>query len=257
MAAGFGAALSAMPAPTPAAVLFDLDGTLADSFSGIRLALNAALAERGVPERDLDWVRRHVGRGALELVRDAAAERVEEALLAALTARYLALYRATFLERTPAYPDAAAVLAFVALGTGGRVAVVSNKDEELSRLWLRHAGLDRFVAAVVGPDTYGVRKPDPGALRPVLRGFGVAPADALVVGDMVVDAAAGAGVGAPMIGVNADPAAAEALRAAGAVAVLERVGELPAWLVGHGAGWRYHGPVSTGVRMPDAGEEGT
>ena len=245
LAADRGGALSAMPSAVPSAVLFDLDGTLADSFAGIRLALNAALAERGVPERDLEWVRRHVGRGALELVRDAAGARVGEAPLVALTARYLALYRATFLERTPAYPDAAAVLAFTAAGTGGRVAVVSNKDEELSRLWLRHTGLERHVAAVVGPDTYGVRKPDPGVLGPVLRGFGVAAGDALLVGDMAVDVAAGAAIGMPVVGVTADPAAAAALRAAGAAAVLDRLGELPGWLVEHGSGWRYHGPVGT------------
>ena len=244
LAADRGGALSAMPSTVPAALLFDLDGTLADSFAGIRLALNAALAERGVPERDLDWVRRHVGRGALELVRDAAGARVAEAALVALTARYLVLYRATFLQQTPAYPDAAAVLAFAAAGTRGRVAVVSNKDEELSRLWLRHTHLDRHVAVVVGPDTYGVRKPDPGALLPVLRGFGVAAGDALFVGDMAVDAAAGAAVGMPVVGVSADRAGAAALRAGGVAAVLDRLGELPAWLVEHGSGWRYHGAVS-------------
>jgi HAD superfamily hydrolase (TIGR01509 family) len=236
--------VTAVSGPTPAAVVFDLDGTLADSFAGIRLALNEALAEEGIPEQDLDWVRVHVGRGALELVRDAVGDRPDRAFLAVMTARYLELYRATFLERTPPLPGAAEALEFVAAGTAGRVAVVSNKDEELSRLWLRHAGLERLVRAVVGPDTYGVRKPDPGALLPVLRGFGVAPASALVVGDMVVDVAAGAGVGTPVVGVNADPIAAGALRAAGATAVLGGVGELPAWLARHGRGWRYDGPVA-------------
>jgi phosphoglycolate phosphatase len=245
VAAGGGAALSATPAPTPAAVLFDLDGTLADSFAGIRLALNAALAEEGCPQRDLEWVRRHVGRGALELVRDAAAGGAAGTPLAMLTARYLEIYRATYLECTPPCADAAAVLEFVAVGTAGRLAVVSNKDEELSRLWLRHAGLERHVRVVVGPDTYGVRKPDPGAVLPVLRGFGVAPGEALLVGDMVVDAAAGAAIGMPVVGVAADPAAADALRAAGAAAVLGRLGELPGWLVEHGSGWRYHGGVGT------------
>ncbi len=234
--------------PVPAALLFDLDGTLADSFAGIRLALNAALAVEGIPEHDLAWVRTHVGRGALELVRDAVGARADDALLHAMTARYLALYRATYLENTPPLPGAADALAFVAAGTAGRVAVVSNKDEELSRLWLRHAGFERHVRAVVGPDTYGVRKPDPGALWPVLRGFGVAPAAALVVGDMVVDVAAGAGVGAPVVGVNAEPDAARALLDAGAVAVLAGVGELPGWLARHGRGWRYDGAFAGTAR---------
>jgi len=41
----------------PAALLFDLDGTLADSFAAIRDALNAALREHGLDERELAWVR--------------------------------------------------------------------------------------------------------------------------------------------------------------------------------------------------------
>lgn len=234
-----------MPARTltPAAVLFDLDGTLADSFVGIQYALNAALREQGLPERELGWVKRHVGRGAVELVRDVLAG-VEEARLRSFASRFASVYRETYLERTPALPGAAEVLALVHARTGGRLAVVSNKYEELSRTWLRHAGLEPFVAVVVGPDTYGVRKPDPGALRPVLGAFGVEARDALVVGDMEVDIAAAEAVGARAVGIQAEAAAAEALRLAGAAAVLERLGELPAWLAANGTGWGYHGSDS-------------
>jgi phosphoglycolate phosphatase len=224
----------------PNALLFDLDGTLADSFDGIRHALNAALRERGLPECDLAWVRAHVGRGAPALVRDAVGGQADEALLRAVGARFGVHYRACYLGLTPALPGARQVLEYVAERTGGKVAVVSNKYEELSRAWLRHVGLEAHVAVVVGPDTYGVRKPDPGALLPVLRGFGVAAGDALVVGDMDVDVAAGLGVGAPVLGVQADPAAAQGLLSAGAVAVLPALGALPGWLEDNGTGWRYH-----------------
>ncbi len=222
----------------PAALAFDLDGTLADSFAGIRHALNAALRERGLPEFDLAWVRVHVGRGAPALVRDAVG--ADDALVRAVEARYGEHYRASFLDLTPALPGAVETVAHAARRTGGKVAVVSNKYEELSRAWLRHVGLAAHVAVVVGPDTYGVRKPDPGALAPVLRGFGVRPADALVVGDMDVDVAAALAVGAPMVGVQADPAAARALLAAGATATLPGIGDLPRWLALNGTGWGYH-----------------
>ncbi len=227
----------------PAALLFDLDGTLADSFAGIRHALNAALREAGLPEFDLAWVRTHVGRGAPALVRDAVGAGAEEALVRSVGERFGAHYRASFLDLTPALPGAGEVLAHVASRTGGKVAVISNKYEELSRAWLRHAGLAEHVAAVVGPDTYGVRKPDPGAVMPVLRGFGVSPADALVVGDMDVDAATARAIGAPMVGVQAEEAAARALLAAGAATVLPALGDLPAWLARNGSGWGYHAPA--------------
>jgi phosphoglycolate phosphatase len=222
----------------PSALLFDLDGTLADSFAAIRDALNAGLRENGLLEYDLAWVKTHVGRGAVELVRDAVGAGSDEALRRAVGARFGAHYREIYLDQTPPLPGAGDVLAFVAARAGRRVAVISNKYEELSRAWLAHWGLAPHVAVVVGPETYGVRKPDPAALLPVLQGFGVAPADALLVGDMEVDVAAGRAAGVPMLAVQADPGAAEALRAAGAVDVLSAVAEVPAWLVRHGLGWR-------------------
>jgi phosphoglycolate phosphatase len=221
----------------PAALLFDLDGTLADSFAAIRDALNAALREHGLDERDLAWVRAHVGRGAPALVRDAVGHEREESFQRAVGERFGARYREIYLAQTPPLPGAGEVLAFVAARVGGKVAVISNKYEELCRAWLAHWGLAPHVTVVVGPDTYGVRKPDPGAILPVLQSFGVAPAAALLVGDMEVDVAAARAVGVPMLAVQADPGAAQALVAAGAMAVLPALGALPGWLVEHGTGW--------------------
>ena len=228
----------ASASPHPASLLFDLDGTLADSFAAIRDALNVGLREHGLGEYDLAWVRTHVGRGAAELVRDAVGAGSDEALWRSVGARFGAHYREIYLEQTPPLPGAGEVLAFVAAKVGGKVAVISNKYEELSRAWLTHWGLAPHVSVVVGPETYGVRKPDPGALLAVLKGFGVAPADALLLGDMEVDLAAARAAGVPMLAVQADPTVAEALRAAGAVDVLPAVAEVPAWLVRHGVGWR-------------------
>lgn len=221
----------------PAAVLFDLDGTLADSFAAIRDALNAALRERGLAERDLAWVRAHVGRGAPELVRDAVGHDADDTFRRSVGELFGAHYRQIYLDGTPPLPGAPEVLAYVATRVGGRVAVISNKYEELSRAWLAHWGLALHVDVVVGPDTYGVRKPDPAAVRPVLEGFGVDPADALLVGDMEVDAAAARAAGVPMVAVQPDPEGARALLAAGALAVLHALGELPGWLMEHGTGW--------------------
>ena len=222
----------------PAALLFDLDGTLADSFAAIRDALNAGLREHGLGERDLAWVKTHVGRGAPVLVRDAVGHESDEGLQRSVGERFGARYREIYLDQTPPLPGAGDVLAFVAARVGRRVAVISNKYEELSRAWLARWGLAPHVSVVVGPETYGVRKPDPGALVPVLEDFGVSPADALLVGDMQVDVAAARAAGVPMLAVQSDPAAAEALRVAGAVDVLPAVAEVPAWLVRHGLGWR-------------------
>jgi phosphoglycolate phosphatase len=238
-------------APRPAAVLFDLDGTLADSFAAIRTALNAALADHDLPGYDLPWVKSHVGRGAEALVRDAVGAKGGDDLRSSVGIRFGAHYREIYLDQTPPVHGAERVLAFVAARIARNVAVVSNKYEALCRGWLEHWGLARHVAVVVGPDTYGVRKPDPAVIVPVLQGFGVAAADALMVGDMEVDAATAAGSGVPLVGVQGDPEKASALLAAGAVAVLGALDELPGWLATHGTGWGV--PSSTGEHGVIAG----
>lgn len=223
--------------PWPSALLFDLDGTLADSFAAIGLALNRALAELALPARDLAWTRAHVGRGAVELVRDAVAPAGEDAMRtagAAFARHYEAIYR----EQTPPLPGADEVLELAAACTGGRVAIVSNKQARFSRGWLEHWGLGRHVAIVAGPDSYGARKPDAAAVLPVLEELGVAAGEALLVGDMEVDAITGRNAAVPVVLVRGGATAAVALDALGALAVLDSVADLPAWLVSNGRGWR-------------------
>lgn len=221
----------------PAAVLFDLDGTLADSFEGIERALNAALREMRLPVRSFEWVRAHVGRGVSELVRDAVGPQAGTAITRKVERRCLEIYARIYPDETRPLPGAADVLAFCARGAGGKVAIVSNKLSSLSLAWVERWGLSRHVALVTGPDTFGARKPAPQAILPVLARLGVAPADALLVGDMEVDAAAGAAVGMPVVGVRQDGTSPAALRRAGMLAVLFDLRDLPAWLVGNGPGW--------------------
>lgn len=218
----------------PRAVLFDLDGTLADSFPIIQQALAAALSGEGLPPRSLAWVRQHVGRGAEALIRDAVGERADGACVERVRRRYMEAYNHIPLAETPPAPGAAEALAFVWARTEGGVAVVSNKVASWSSRWLAHWGLAGFVAVVSGPDVSGALKPDPAAVTGVLAALGVDAASALLVGDMGVDAATGAAAGSPVVlvgeGKGADPP--------GVVGRLESLHDLPLWLVHNGRGWR-------------------
>jgi phosphoglycolate phosphatase len=224
------------PAAWPRAVIFDLDGTLADSFAAIQVALNRALRDNGLAEHDLEWTRSHVGHGAVELVRSAVGP-ADAATMRAVGASFGDHYRAIYLDQTPPVPGAGAVLEHVARGSDGRVAVVSNKYAALCRAWLEHWDLARFVARVAGPETSGARKPDRAALLPVLEALGVAPDEALLVGDMDIDVEAGRNAGVPVVAVCGGASPADVLERAGAMAVLGALAELPAWLAEHGRGW--------------------
>jgi len=227
-----------MSAPRwPAAVLFDLDGTLADSFAAISRALNLALRECGLPGRTSGWTRRHVGHGAAELVRAAVAP-AEESSLRAVGSRFAVHYEAIYLDETRPVAGAAAVLEHVARGTGGRVGVVSNKYAALCRGWLEHWRLARFVATVAGPEESGARKPDPRAIEPALAALAVAPDEALLVGDMDVDVETGRNAGVPVVAVRGGASPSRVLERAAPLAVLDTLRELPGWLARNGKGWR-------------------
>ncbi len=229
---------SGAAARRPRAVLFDLDGTLADSFEAIARALNRALREEGLSEHSLDWVHRHVGRGAAALVRDAVGPQAGQDLALAVGRGYAAAYGRNFLAQTPPLPGAREVLAHVHERSGGKVAVVSNKAAGLCRRWLEHWELTDLVAHVSGPDVSGARKPDPRALAPALGALGVRPEESLLVGDMEVDVSTGRNAGVPVVAVRSAVTPSVRMRAAGALAVLHELRDLPDWLAGNGRGWR-------------------
>ncbi len=232
----------------PDLVLLDLDGTLVDSFPAITEALNGALAAVGLPARDLDWVRRHVGRGARALVADAAAGRPDavDRLLAAFRRHY----GARFLERTPPLPGVPAALA--ELARRSPLAVISNKADEWTRALLEHLGWDRLFVAVEAPAPAGARKPDPAMVRRALAAAGAAPGRSLLVGDMEVDVATAANAGVPMVAVASGARSAGELRRAGAPEVLPGVAALPARL---DAGGPLPPPAPASRRMEAPGEE--
>jgi phosphoglycolate phosphatase len=176
----------------PAALLFDLDGTLVDSAVTIALALTQLSAARGGGTVDVARVRRLVSQGAPVLVRetlgafsggseeDVAAFR---AILAGIPADPATIF--------PGVVDALTALA------GHPCGVVTNKPEGLTRLLLDQLGLTRFFQVVVGGDTLPVCKPDPAPLLHALAGLGGegGTGGAIMIGDSAVDAVAAVAAG--------------------------------------------------------------
>lgn len=181
----------------PAALVFDLDGTLIDSRRDITTAINRTREGFGLPPLTLEQVVTMVGEGARVLIEralgaDVPAERIDEAL-----AIYLDHYRQVCLDETRPYPGIEEMLE--ALAAGYPLALLSNKGEELSRIVLRGLGLDRWFREILGGDSLPTRKPDPAGLRLVAQRLGVAPASLLMVGDTRIDAETARNAGCPFV----------------------------------------------------------
>ena len=169
-----------------AAVLFDLDGTLLDTLSGLAASVNYALRVHGEPERTLDEVRRFVGNGARRLIVRALGGEAHSAYETVL-ADFRAHYNAHAAEGAVPYPGIPELLDALRV-RGIALGVVTNKDEGVSR-----ALVERFFpgafAAVAGGGTSRPPKPDPAGAFEALRALGASPDATLYVGDSDVDAA--------------------------------------------------------------------
>lgn len=185
-------------------MLFDLDGTLLDTVEAISAALNRALAEDGLQAVPAAQVRRMIGRGAPMLITRALAYlgvKLDRADQAQLLQRYLAHYRdieAGARSSDALYagvPECLRVLDAMGL----RLAVVTNKPQQISAGLLQRLGLSAWIGTVIGGDSCQLHKPDPQPLLLACQSLQVAADEALMIGDSINDVQAARAAGMPVL----------------------------------------------------------
>src|SRR5207237_1934531 len=148
-----------MLAPT---VVFDLDGTLIDTAPDLVTTLNTIFGHEGLPPIGYDAARKLIGGGARRMIerglaaegRNPAGERID-----ALVRDFLDHYATHMTDRSRPFPGVEPALDELAQ-CGCRLAICTNKFEWLSVRLLEAFGLRKRFAAICGPDTVGVSKPD-------------------------------------------------------------------------------------------------
>ena len=186
------------PNPGPA-LIFDLDGTLADTSPDLLGATNAVLAARGRPLLDLAHLRHLVGFGARALIHqamEASGTAVTEEEMPALVEIFLAHYRAHIADGTRLFPHVAETLDTLK-AQGARLGVLTNKPQELTDPLLPLLGLDGLFAAVYGAGRKPYTKPDPRIFHDVVTDLGGGPA--VMIGDSITDLNTARAAGAPCI----------------------------------------------------------
>lgn len=172
-------------------VVFDLDGTLVDSAPDLIATLNAVFRRQGVPEVTFEEGCRMIGSGIKRLIERGLTlhgRNFTPADLDALYGDYLAYYADHIADLSRPYPGVAKALDALA-HRNFRLAVCTNKPELLARRLLDTFSLTERFAAIAGPDTFAVQKPDPEIFRRVVRAVGGDPARAVMVGDSETDIA--------------------------------------------------------------------
>lgn len=192
----------------PRTIVFDLDGTLADTGADLVAAANAALAEAG-HGAPLDPVadRATALRGGASMLRlglERARGGWADAEVSALYDPLLSHYGRSIAVESRLYPGAAD--AVTALRRDGwRTAICTNKPEGLAEALMAALGARGLFDALVGADTLPVRKPDPAPYRAAVERAGGDPARSLMVGDTATDAETARATGVPLALVTFGP----------------------------------------------------
>jgi phosphoglycolate phosphatase len=190
-----------MPAPT---IVFDLDGTLIDTAPDLVDTLNVVFAREGLPPVPYDTARALIGGGARMMIkRGAEAEGLDYPpdKLETLFADFIAHYSEHIADRSQPFPGLVDTLDTLA-AAGHRFAVCTNKLERLSVMLLKELGLAHRFAAICGPDTFGMPKPDPEVLRRTIATAGGDPQHAIMIGDSLTDIRTARAAGIPVIAVD-------------------------------------------------------
>lgn len=209
------------------AVVFDLDGTLIDSAGDIADVLNQCLDDEGIASFDEPAVVTMIGGGAKVLVEralDRLGRREDEVLLDRLSAKFAMRYEALGAGRSKAFPGAVEVLERLSRD-GVRLAICTNKPENVTRRVLDQLDLTRWFGAVIGESPRLPRKPAPDMLLAALAGVGASCGEAVMIGDSAADIGTAKAAGVKSVAVTFGYTTIPP-RELGANAVIEHFGEL-------------------------------
>lgn len=176
------------------AVLFDLDGTLADTAPDLGGALNQLREEAGLPPLLLDILRPQASTGARGLLGIGFGLTPDQPPYPDLQKRFLALYESRICTDTRLFPGVAELLAKLDRREI-RWGIVTNKIERFTRPLLECLGLYQRAACIVSGDSTAKPKPDPAPLLMACEIAKVQPLNTMYVGDDERDVQAGRAAG--------------------------------------------------------------
>ncbi|BBO60076.1 phosphoglycolate phosphatase [Mycoavidus sp. B2-EB] len=176
------------------AILFDLDGTLADTAPNLAAAANKMRQARGMTMLPLEQLRPFASAGARGLLKGAFGGDATHADLPTMVEEFLANYAADLDSATELFPGIAALLAKLS-DHHVRWGIVTNKITRLTQPLVERLGLANHASCVVSGDTTAHAKPHPAPLLYAAQQLQLTPAQIAYVGDDLRDIQAGQAAG--------------------------------------------------------------
>jgi len=193
--------MTAPPLYPVRALIFDLDGTLIDSKRDLIHSVNAMLGEMGRAKLSEETISGYIGHGAPLLVSRAMGANAKEEELRRGLKFFLAYYEEHKLDTTCAYSGVSDALVELSRKQVP-MAVLTNKPVKISVSILEALGLASHFRVIYGGNSFETKKPDPFGAMKILKEFGAAPREAMVVGDSEVDVQTARNAGVIAVAVN-------------------------------------------------------
>lgn len=173
-----------MAAPT--LIIFDVDGTLVNSYPAIIASVHYTLQKTGLPLLRADRIRRAVGWGDRQLIAAFVGRKgIDKAL-----ALYRQHHKRSLREKIAFMPYARRLLTYLKK-RGYIIAIASNRPRRFLSILLRRLRIEQLFDYVLCKDQIGFGKPHPSILNKIVKHLRVPKKNVLYVGDMVIDVETG------------------------------------------------------------------
>ena len=183
--------------------IFDLDGTLVNTLSDLKNAMNRMLCELSFPEVDETGVLKAINHGVVEFVKGCLPEdaRNDEELVNHALEIYQGYYKKGYLINTAPYPCIPEALTYLK-SKGVKMAVFSNKQDDMTKAICNELFPDTFDMVLGGRTGKFAHKPSPEGALYIAEQLGASPDEIAFVGDSDVDMHTAKNAGMHPIGVN-------------------------------------------------------
>ncbi len=167
-------------------IIFDLDGTTIYTIEDITDSINMALKEFGFPSKSISEVMAVIGRGSKKLIEEVTPKNTPEDVREKILKRYLEIYRENLDVKSEAYEGMVELLRMLE-ERGIRLAVNSNKPDDMTKKLISKCYPDSSFVAVYGSRAGIPNKPDPYTANEIANLMGLKNNEIMYVGDSDVD----------------------------------------------------------------------
>jgi phosphoglycolate phosphatase len=213
-------------------VVFDLDGTIADTKRDLALSVNAMREYMGLGPLPLEAVTSYVGHGVTVLIKRALGDKAPDGQVEKGLAFFLDYYSHHLLDNTIAFPGVREALEDLG---NRKLAILTNKPTGFSREIVAGLGLASYFIEIYGGDSFPLKKPHPLGIETLMARLAIPAEKTLMVGDSDTDVLTGRNAGVWTCGVTYG-FAPQALEEASPDLLLQDLRDLPPILDGRAGG---------------------